>query len=97
MTDTDASLLPNSTHRLLSNQTYVSITRRSTISGKEGVIKHKGIVKSIRIDEGCIYVGVGGVEFCVYDTDDVYAETIVCAVDPEYRKTRNGYLCCNST
>lgn len=38
------------------------------VDGKVAVSKHRGVVSSLRISEGCIYIGIRGEEICIYDT-----------------------------
>ena len=77
---------------LLMDQTSVKILRRRSVADRIEVSRYDGVVSSVRISEGRIYVGVRGDEFCVYDTDDVLAETVVTAKEPPVRT--NYCMCC---
>ena len=65
---------------LFSSHERVTIGRRtSSLKGRVHVAQYEGVVCSLRSRDGCIYLGVGDREVCVYDTSDAYAETIVHA------------------
>ena len=58
---------------LLIEQTWVELQRQMTA----GSHRLTGVVSAIRIQDGCIFACVDGSEICVYDTDDVNANTTI--------------------
>ena len=70
--------------KLLADRANVAIVRRtSSAGGRVHTCLHEGIVTSVRISEGCIYISVCDHEFCVYDTSDAYASTIISVRHPQ--------------